>query len=308
MRVVEEVVVVGAVDLGQVLLREMLSSGRPRWRMRRDQHLGRRLQVHDEVRTRHALRQQRVELLVHEQLAVLEVQVGEEPALLEHVVGDGRVREEVPLQQLLLLAVAREQEEELRLERRARPPVVERLQERVLSPLLEQRGRVQPLGQALRPPPSCRRRSRPRPRCSGSSTRGPRFRRRAAPRATCRGSAREQRRGCVTPSRGWTQVGRQLAQGHEHETALVQPRVGEGQAGPVADERRHRGGGRGRGCAARCAPRARGRARAPPPGRPPSSCLRARATSFPRRPRSRTSPGAGRPPAPSSRGRSRARG
>jgi hypothetical protein len=59
------------------------------------------------------------------------------------------LREQLALQQLLLLAVAREQVEQLDLERRARLAVVERLQERVLLPFLEQARRVEPLGEPL---------------------------------------------------------------------------------------------------------------------------------------------------------------
>ena len=88
-RVVEEVVVVGAVHLGQVLLGELRLLGPAARADAPHQHLGGRLQVDDEVGPRHALREQRVELLVDEQLAVVEVQVGEELALLEDVVGRG---------------------------------------------------------------------------------------------------------------------------------------------------------------------------------------------------------------------------
>ena len=93
------------------------------------QHLGGRLQVHHEVGLRHALREQREELVEDEQLRVVEVEVGEEPALLEDVVGERRLGEQLPLRQLLLLPVAREQEEELGLEGDARLAVVEGAEE-----------------------------------------------------------------------------------------------------------------------------------------------------------------------------------
>jgi len=57
--------------------------------------------------------------------------------------------EELPLQQLLLLPIARQEIEELDLKGRARLGVVERLQERVLLPLFEKRRRLQTLRQAF---------------------------------------------------------------------------------------------------------------------------------------------------------------
>jgi hypothetical protein len=57
------------------------------------------------------------------------------------------LREELPLQQFLLLPIARQEVEELHLKRRARLGVVEGLQERVLFPLLEQRRGLQLFGQ-----------------------------------------------------------------------------------------------------------------------------------------------------------------
>src|SRR5207245_7808459 len=113
------------------------------------QHLGGGLQVDDEVGPGHALREQRVELVVDDQLAVLEVEVGEELALLEGVVADGGLGEEPALEQLLLLAVAGEQEEQLDLEGGAGGAVVEGLEERVLAPFLEHGVGLELLGQAL---------------------------------------------------------------------------------------------------------------------------------------------------------------
>ena len=107
------------------------------------------LVIDDEVGTGHVLRQQRIELLVDEQLGVVEVEEGEELALLEHVVGEGVALEEGALGELLLLAIAREEEEELDLEGGARTPLVEGSEERVLPPLLHHRSRLHALGQAL---------------------------------------------------------------------------------------------------------------------------------------------------------------
>src|SRR5262245_12466388 len=149
LRVEEEEVVVRAVDLGEVLLGEPALLRAPARADPLHEDLGGSLEVDHEVGPGHALREQRVELLVDEKLAVLEVQVGEHLALVEDVVGDRGLREEAALRELLLLAVAREQEEELDLEGGPRLGVVERLQERVLPPLLEHGGGVETLGETL---------------------------------------------------------------------------------------------------------------------------------------------------------------
>ncbi len=117
--------------------------------MRLSKHLRGCLEVDDEIRRRNALGQEAEELLVDEQLRILEVQIGEEPALLEDVVRHRELGEELSLDELLLLAVAREQEEQLGLERRSTMTVVEGLEERVVRPLLEHRIRVEPLRQLL---------------------------------------------------------------------------------------------------------------------------------------------------------------
>jgi hypothetical protein len=115
-----------------------------------DEQLGRRLQVDDQVWERHVARQQLVEPLVDEQVVVVEIQVGVDAVLLEQVVADRRLAEEVRLPQRLLLPVAVEQEEQLRLEGGARLVGVEVGQERVVRFLQDRRRidvRGQPLGQ-----------------------------------------------------------------------------------------------------------------------------------------------------------------
>ena len=109
-----------------------------------------RLQVDDQVGQRDVAGQQLVEPLVDEQVVVVEVQVGVDPVLLEQVVADGRLAEEVGLPQRLLLPVAVEQEEQLRLEGGARPIGIEVGEERVVRFLQDGRRvdvRGQPLGQ-----------------------------------------------------------------------------------------------------------------------------------------------------------------
>ena len=63
------------------------------------QHVGRRLQVDDEVGRRHVAREQLVQPLVDEQLVVVEVEVGEDLVLVEQVVADRRLAEQIGLPQ-----------------------------------------------------------------------------------------------------------------------------------------------------------------------------------------------------------------
>ena len=114
------------------------------------QHVGRRLQVDDEIGRRHVAREQIVEPLVDEQLVVVEIQIREDLVLVEQVVADRRLAEEVGLPQRRLLAVAVEQVEELRLQRRAGTVGVEVGEERILGFFEHDRrveARAEPLGQ-----------------------------------------------------------------------------------------------------------------------------------------------------------------
>src|SRR4029077_298393 len=84
-----------------------------------------------------------------EQLVVVEVQVGINLVALEQVVADGDLAEEVALAERGLLAMARQGEEELYLERRAGAAGVEVGEERIL-PLLGHHRRVQTRAQPMR--------------------------------------------------------------------------------------------------------------------------------------------------------------
>ena len=119
--------VVGLVQLADVVVvRARSASGlaRARSRSRRRSTSVGRLEVDDQIGRRQVRRQQLVEALIDEQLVVVEVQVGVDLVALEQVVADRQLAEEIALPQRRLLAVAREREEELRLECRARraPP------------------------------------------------------------------------------------------------------------------------------------------------------------------------------------------
>ena len=161
-RVVEEEVVVGLVELGEVFLARQRpsssSSARAaRSRRRRFEQVGRRLQIDDERRAAARSRATQIEQpLIDEQLVVVEVHERVDAVALEEVVADRRLTEEIALTQGEQLAMAREREEELRLERRAGAAGVEIGQKRILA-FVEHDGRVEtraePLGQRVLPRP-----------------------------------------------------------------------------------------------------------------------------------------------------------
>ena len=142
------------VQLAQVLVvglqRDRFGIARARLRTPAQQHVGRRLQVDDEIGRRDVARQQIVEPLIDEQLVVVEIQIREDLVLVEQVVADRDLAEEIGLPERRLLAVAVEQIEELRLQRGAGPIGVEVGEKRILG-FLEHEGRVEaraePFGQ-----------------------------------------------------------------------------------------------------------------------------------------------------------------
>src|SRR5712671_1069910 len=62
-----------------------------------EQHVGRRLQIHDEIGGRYVLSEQIVQSLVDEQFVVVEIEVREDLVLVEEVIGDRDLVEEVCL-------------------------------------------------------------------------------------------------------------------------------------------------------------------------------------------------------------------
>ena len=110
--------------------------------------VGRALQVDDDVGRGQVAREQVVEALVDEQLVVVEGEVREDLVLVEQVVADGRLAEEVALAERLLLAVPREQVEQLGLEGGAGAAGLAVGGKRVLD-LVEDEARVESLTEAL---------------------------------------------------------------------------------------------------------------------------------------------------------------
>src|SRR5438445_750026 len=106
------------------------------------QHVGRRLQVDDEIGRRHVTREQIVQTLIDEQLVIVQVQVREDLVLVEHVIADRRLSEQIGLPQRRLLPMPVEKIEELRLQRRARTIGVE-VGEKGIVGLLEHDRRVE---------------------------------------------------------------------------------------------------------------------------------------------------------------------
>ena len=98
------------------------------------------LQIDDQVRRAEIAREQFEQPLVDEQLVVVQVQVRVDLVAIEEIVGDGELAEEVRLPEDPLLAVTRQQVEELRLQRGARTLGIEVGEKRVLTFLQHQRG------------------------------------------------------------------------------------------------------------------------------------------------------------------------
>ena len=111
-----EEVVVGLVQLAQVVVidaHRALGIAARALLQALLEHVGGRLQIDDDVRRRHILRQQLVEPLIDEQLVVVEVEKGVDAIAIEEVVRDRRLREEVALADRRLLSVARDKSEPL---------------------------------------------------------------------------------------------------------------------------------------------------------------------------------------------------
>src|SRR5439155_1355378 len=110
-----EEVVVRPRQLRQVLGVELSLEVPPALANPGQEHVEPCLQVDDEVRLHHPRAEMLVYALVEGQLVRVERDRGEDPVLGEEVVAHGRLREQVLLEQILLLLEPAEQEEERRL-------------------------------------------------------------------------------------------------------------------------------------------------------------------------------------------------
>ena len=135
--VAEEEIIVGVVEVGDVLARHGALEVAPAQLDVLHQPVDRRLQVHHQVGLRERLFHVGRELVVEMQLVVLQVEMREDADLFENVIGDEELREQLLLRQRLQLLVAGEQEEELRLEGVALGMLVEALEEGIVLELLQ---------------------------------------------------------------------------------------------------------------------------------------------------------------------------
>ena len=142
-RVMEEEVVVGLPDFGEVILtREGDLNLRSLGALAPQplQHVDRRLEKDDEVGQRKIARHQLVEPLIDEQLVVVEIGERVDAIALEDEVANRRLAEKISLAQLLKPALPGEREEQLRLKCGAAAAAVELREKRVLGIVLHYRG------------------------------------------------------------------------------------------------------------------------------------------------------------------------
>src|SRR6185295_571973 len=107
------------------------------------------LQVDDEVRLHHPRAEVLVDALVEGELVRVQRDGGEDAVFREQVVADRHLREQILLEELLLLAEPAEQEEELRLEGVLAAVLVEARQKRILFHHLENAAGVEALRERL---------------------------------------------------------------------------------------------------------------------------------------------------------------
>src|SRR3989339_536543 len=134
--IVEKVFVISIAQSAQVVKGDVSFVGDPPLADPGQQDLGARLEVDDQVRLGKRRHEKLVDRFVEGDLVVLEVDQGEDLVLGQDVVAHQAALEEVPLGQLPLLPVARQEEEELGLESELAGVFVEALEERVPRHLL----------------------------------------------------------------------------------------------------------------------------------------------------------------------------
>ena len=167
--VLVEIARVGIGQPGQVLVRDRLLEAHAAHAHPREQCIDRSLQIDDKVGRRRLRLQVPVDLVVERVLVVRQVEVREQRVLVEQEVRDRRLAEHVHLREAAQLVDALEQERELRGQRETLHVVVEARQERVVLRLLEQHVGATDGPRAGARGSSCRRRSGPRRRCSGTA-------------------------------------------------------------------------------------------------------------------------------------------
>src|SRR5260221_1229764 len=112
------------------------------------QHVGRGLEIDDEVRRRDILCEQVIQPLINEELVVVQVQVGVDAVFFKNVVANRDLREQVGLPTVHQLAMAVEQVEQLGLQRGAGAIRVEIREEGVFG-ILANRRRLEAGGQSF---------------------------------------------------------------------------------------------------------------------------------------------------------------
>jgi hypothetical protein len=148
--VVQEEARVGIGDAFQVAALDQRLVADPATRDALHQHVDGRLQVDDEIGPGRIDRELGVHLFVERVLLVIERHTREQPILVEQVVGDAHRIEQVLLPELLELARALEEKEELRREGCGARVAVEALEERILLGLLEDQLAAEALRQPAR--------------------------------------------------------------------------------------------------------------------------------------------------------------
>src|SRR5262249_13019508 len=107
------------------------------------QYIATGLKIYDQIRFWQARTEERKELAIERQFVGFEVGLGKDLILGKQVVGDRVLIEQILLHELALLAVAAEQEEQLRLEGVGARLFVELAEERIFFDLFENRARVE---------------------------------------------------------------------------------------------------------------------------------------------------------------------
>src|SRR5690606_6517576 len=141
---------VGIAQPFQIVLFDLLLITDPAARDAAHQHVRRSLQIHDEIRRRRIEIERSRHLIVQPELVGIEIQLGEEPILLDQKIRYTHRREQVALSNLLDLPGALEQKEQLRRQSGVFAIAIEALEKRILIRLLQNQLAREARRQALR--------------------------------------------------------------------------------------------------------------------------------------------------------------